>query len=399
MLNHKSAQAQTAYITNSAGDNVTVIDVTSESVIATIPVGSFPTGICVSPDGTKVYVANRDDNSLSVINTATNTVATTIAVGYIPIGVVVTPDNSKIYVACIGEDKVKVIDATTNIVSAIIPVNASPMGIDVSPDGSKIYVSCRGDDVVNVISTVANQVIDTISVGSHPGSIMVNPNGNKAYVACGLTGLSPVSYSIIDLISDSLIATIPVASSPGQITSNSDGTIIYMTLYNLDSIYAINDSTQAIIASMYGGNGTYGMQVTPDGTKIYAVNFFSSSVSIISTATNTIVNTVPCSPSGEPNPGGRFISSYTYTGLNESPNNLSISVFPNPSQNGLFTFQSALPFACVDVVDVLGQNVVHQSVNSTSLTTVDLSKQKKGVYFWTVMDEKGGRMLGKILME
>ena len=69
-----SVNAQTAYITNSGDSTVSVINVATNTVTATITVGTYPDGVSVSPDGSKVYVANDGDNTVSVINTATNTV-------------------------------------------------------------------------------------------------------------------------------------------------------------------------------------------------------------------------------------------------------------------------------------------------------------------------------------
>ena len=53
---------------------MSVISTATNTVIATIPVGSSPVGVAVTPDGSKVYVANDGDNTVSVISTATNTV-------------------------------------------------------------------------------------------------------------------------------------------------------------------------------------------------------------------------------------------------------------------------------------------------------------------------------------
>ena len=45
-----------AYITNAVSNTVSVIDTATNNVTATVPVGIEPTGVAVSPDGTKVYV-------------------------------------------------------------------------------------------------------------------------------------------------------------------------------------------------------------------------------------------------------------------------------------------------------------------------------------------------------
>src|SRR6516164_9407280 len=99
------AVAQNAYITNQGifpnfSNNVTVIDTTTNKVVATVEVGLAPAGVAVTPDGRKAYVANRAvSGTVSVIDTATNAVSATIAVGSNPVGIAITPDGSKVYVA------------------------------------------------------------------------------------------------------------------------------------------------------------------------------------------------------------------------------------------------------------------------------------------------------------
>ncbi len=70
----------------------------NNSVIATVPVGTGPWGVAVSPDGQKAYVANLFSNTTSVIDTMDNTVKATVPVGAYPSGVAVTPDGTKAYV-------------------------------------------------------------------------------------------------------------------------------------------------------------------------------------------------------------------------------------------------------------------------------------------------------------
>ena len=87
-----TVQAQTrAYVTNGGDNTVSVIDTATNTVVATIPVGQFPFGVAITPDGTRAYVPNAGDNTVSVINTATNTVVATVPVGGGPFGVAITP--------------------------------------------------------------------------------------------------------------------------------------------------------------------------------------------------------------------------------------------------------------------------------------------------------------------
>jgi YVTN family beta-propeller protein len=67
--------AQNAYITSQSNDTVTVINTATNTVLGSpIPVGSAPTGVAVTSDGSKVYVTNEGGNgTVSVISTANNT--------------------------------------------------------------------------------------------------------------------------------------------------------------------------------------------------------------------------------------------------------------------------------------------------------------------------------------
>jgi YVTN family beta-propeller protein len=67
VLGSAQSLAQNAYITNANSSNVSVIDTATNTVIATISVGTTPGGVAVTPDGSKVYVANGYTNTASVI--------------------------------------------------------------------------------------------------------------------------------------------------------------------------------------------------------------------------------------------------------------------------------------------------------------------------------------------
>ena len=91
-----SHTASCAHITNLCSNNVSIIDTaTNSTVIAMIPVSSHTTGIAVSPNGKKAYVANSGSNTVSIIDTTTNKLRN-LEVTWIPSGVAVTPDGTKV---------------------------------------------------------------------------------------------------------------------------------------------------------------------------------------------------------------------------------------------------------------------------------------------------------------
>ena len=166
------ALAQRAYITNLASGYVTTIDTTTNAVVGVgIATPGGPTGVAVSPDGTRVYVANQFGDSVSVLDTATNTViGAAIPVGTNPSGVAVTPNGARVYVTNINSANVSVIDTATNtVIGAPIPVGTTPFGVAVTPNGARVYVANSDSDTVSVIDTATSTVIGApIAVGLTP---------------------------------------------------------------------------------------------------------------------------------------------------------------------------------------------------------------------------------------
>src|SRR5579862_2011107 len=135
------AQGKTtfAYVANIGGNTVSVINTSTKTVVATIPVGDGPLGIAISPNGAFAYVVNNHDtasgDSVSVIKTATNTVVATVKVQSAPFSAVVTPNGKFVYVTNANSNTVSVISTATNTVIATVPVGQYPVGVAVAPNG------------------------------------------------------------------------------------------------------------------------------------------------------------------------------------------------------------------------------------------------------------------------
>jgi len=204
------------YVANYGGNDISVIDTNTNSVIATVDVGGNPRGVAVTPDGTKVYVAHQASGYVTVFDAVTHTVITTVYSGGAPYGVAVSPDGTRVYVATMWANTVSVIDTGTDTVVATVPVGNYPYGVAVSPDGSRVFVA-NGNAVnsnptpsVSVIDTATNVVIATVPVGSWPFGVAVTPDGTKVYVA----NAGSNSVSVIDIATNSVMNTVGVGNFP-----------------------------------------------------------------------------------------------------------------------------------------------------------------------------------------
>ena len=87
------------YVPNETDNTVSVIDTSTDTVVATIPIGGTTADTAaISPNGMFVYVAS-ESGIVSVIATASNSVVATIPVGSGSALVAFSPNGSLAYVS------------------------------------------------------------------------------------------------------------------------------------------------------------------------------------------------------------------------------------------------------------------------------------------------------------
>ena len=97
----------------------------------------------------------------------------------------------------------------------------------------------------------------------------------------------------------------------------------------------IKTANRAVVATIPVGNGPAGVAFTPDGTHAYVANFGSNTVSVIATATNTVVATVivnsPFAVAVSPNGQDVYVSKLDGTGkvrVIATATNTKVAVIP-----------------------------------------------------------------------
>ena len=100
------------YVTSWFGGVISVVNVASGAVTASIPVGVQDHNVVLNPDQTRAWVTNNNDNTVSVIDTATDRVIATVPVGEGPRHSYFAPDGSEVYVTNEFDDTVSVIDGS-----------------------------------------------------------------------------------------------------------------------------------------------------------------------------------------------------------------------------------------------------------------------------------------------
>jgi YVTN family beta-propeller protein len=137
-----------AYVSNWGEQSVSVVETASASLRRTIPVGTHPSALALSPSRGELYVANTDSDTISVIDTTVEAVKRTINLapypdarqGSSPNALAISGD--RLYVANAGNNDVAVVQlGSEDVLAGLIPTAWYPAAIAVAPDGSELYIA------------------------------------------------------------------------------------------------------------------------------------------------------------------------------------------------------------------------------------------------------------------
>jgi PQQ-dependent catabolism-associated beta-propeller protein len=301
-----------AYVTNEDSQNLTVIDTRTNSVVATIPVGTRPRGVKVSPDGRTVYVAlsgspkcppsmpdeeceklksDKSKDGIAEVDVAARRVRRVLPGGSDPEQFDITGDGKRLYIANEDAGTASVVDVEKGTIDTTVTVGAEPEGVRISPDGRIVYVTAESDTSIRVLDASSGAVKARIKVGRRPRDVAFSPDGKHAYATAEVGG----TVSVIDVPSNRVIATItlPKDAKPMGVRVSPDGRRVYVATGRGGTVEVIDPATNKVIGSVKVGQRPWGIALTRDGKRLYTANGPSNDVTVVDTEKLTTIATVP----------------------------------------------------------------------------------------------------------
>lgn len=293
LLAGRAARAESlVYVVNVGSHDVSVIDGTTNGVVATIPVAQQPNGIAVTPDGQRVYVSSFLTDSVAVIDAATRAVVGSIPVGVEPVGVAVSPDGARIYVANRGSNSVSVIDRATDAVVATVDDGIGPgsNGIALTPDGTRAYVNnafSRQPGTLSVIDTDTAMVVAGIEVAPNPKRVAIAPGGRTAYVG----NFRSWNISVVDVPTNTLRTVQRVSDRTVGVAVHPNGQYAYIT--NLaGTVEILETSNDLLTVPIQVGREPYAIALDARGGRAYVANSADDTVSVVDLASDIETGTI-----------------------------------------------------------------------------------------------------------
>jgi YVTN family beta-propeller protein len=219
---------------------VSVLSTKTNSVVGTIalPAGGYPTEIAVNKAGTVGYVTDSGLNAVQVVDLTTNTVTASIPV-YAAGGIAVSSDGTKVLVS--GNGWATFISTATNAVIATVNVAASGSFGDIVVSGARAYVPFYSSDAsvpgfTDVISTATGAVIGQIQ---DSGQVAVSPDGKTVYVSNVSGSSGATSLDVYSAATYAKTNSVSLPTYDHAIAVTPDG----------NYVYALSDGGEADIVS------------------------------------------------------------------------------------------------------------------------------------------------------
>ena len=200
--------------TNSAGDNIHVIDPATNKVVGTIEDIEVPHGVAIAPDGSRIYVTDESLSTLDVVDAKTLKVTKRIPLSGRPNNLDVAKDGAHVYVGIRqAPGAVDVIDTAslTNVKS--IPVKGEIHNVYVTPDGKYAVAGSIAASTISVIDTATNTLAWTLtlSAGIRPMAFTQNPDGSTKEIIVQLSDFH--GFAVVDFAARKEIRRITLSGS------------------------------------------------------------------------------------------------------------------------------------------------------------------------------------------
>jgi YVTN family beta-propeller protein len=162
-------------------------------------------------------------------------------------------------------DDVHVIDPATNKVVGIIQNIEVPHGVTLAPDGSRVYITEEPVHALDVVDAKSLQVIKKIHLSGRPNNVAVAKDGRKVYVGIAQ---APGAVDVIDTASLTNVKTIPVDGNVHNVYVTPDGKYAVSGSVAKSIITVIDTATDTVVWSVKLSSGVRPMAFTtnPDGS-------------------------------------------------------------------------------------------------------------------------------------
>jgi len=272
------------FVPNRASSDVAVIDTRSDEVIAHVKVGNVPHQVVVSTAQNTMVTSNTEDNTITFADLKTLAAVATLRLDIEPEHMELSPDGALLAVGNIGAGTVSLVSLENRKETARVTGLIQPHNLTFSRDGSRLFVANLGANHVSVVDVALGIVIDEIGVadptpvasknqaadGEFQGIINVTatPDGRLGFAAHGEGN----TMAIIDLDLGKKIKDVTLGEMPWRAFATADGRYMLVPNNGDRTVSVISTATQEVVATLPGAEDMTGINTAVLDTTAFVIS-------------------------------------------------------------------------------------------------------------------------------
>jgi len=293
--------------TNSAGDDVSLIDPSTNKVVGIIKGIEVNHGAAAAPDGSRLYVSNEANSTLDVVDMKTLKVTRSIPLTAHPNNIAISKDGKRVYVSIArAPGAVDVIDTASQERVKTIPVKGAVHNTYVTPDGKWVVSGSVAAHVITVISQPTETVewSLTMDAGVRPMTFTTNPDGSTKWILVQLSDFN--GFAVVDFATRKEINRVALpelaagkakymfggSESHGMAVTSDQKTLVVDSRLN-SSLYIYSLPDLKLQGAVEVGKSPDWVTLTPDGKFAYVACAASDYVSVVDIGAKREVAKIP----------------------------------------------------------------------------------------------------------
>jgi YVTN family beta-propeller protein len=293
--------------TNSAGDDVSVIDPATNKVVGVIHGIEVNHGAAAAPDGSRYYISNEGEKTLDVVDQKTLKVTRSIPLSGHPNNIAISKDGRRVYVSiAMAPGAVDVVDTTSLEKVKTIPVKGAVHNTYVTPDGKFVISGSIASKTITVIDQKTEEPAWSLTMdqGIRPIAFAANPDGSTKWIFVQLSGFN--GFAVVDFATHKEVNRIknpdlPPGKAPylvggseshGMAVTADGKTLIVNSRLN-SAIYSYSLPDLKLVGSADVGRSPDWVTLTPDGKTAYVACAASNFVSVVDIKTMKEFTRIP----------------------------------------------------------------------------------------------------------
>jgi YVTN family beta-propeller protein len=295
-----SAGSMRLFVTNSLGDDITVIDLATLKPVQTIKVGEQVHGVCAPADARVLYVTIESEKNLKTVDARTGRILGAVPLTGRPNECASTPDGRFVGVPIRDGNSVDIVDMTAKKVVKTLPVK-EPHNCYNSGTNDELWVSSMGGHEIDRIDLHKMEYSARVPVGGIPRPYAISKDESTLYTA--ITNLH--GFEIASIPQRKVTATVnlppaPPLNCPLEVNTPThgleltpDGRRLWATSLADGLVYAYDIAARKVVGHVAVGKCPNWITFSPDGKYGAVSNSDSNDASIIDAATLKEVARVP----------------------------------------------------------------------------------------------------------